>query len=309
VFILNFLFFSSNFKRDEKQHCYETNGANIIVLGNRGDHTHGSSKVKLKNIVDYKWEQKNYPGRLIAVHMEGIIAYSIKVSNREGMVRVVHIGQSQRALIKGMSGEVLDLQFAHIKSEVLLGCIEETALHIHKIALVHDKIVCTLVLKITDILKDHVPKYDRISWCPYVAETVDDIDEDSSKYLVWVRGNNFHCYSVNAIVGSVGVSRIFDNFFSSLKLFSLKTGEFASKDIEIGCLKFTDNIDCITCAIYSPDGTTLAISSEDGTIRFYQVYFLGNDINPRCLHQWKPHDGKVISSFFFLDNHTKECAE
>jgi enhancer of mRNA-decapping protein 4 len=44
-------------------------------------------------------------------------------------------------------------------------------------------------------------------------------------------------------------------------------------------------------------------------IRFYQVYFLGNDVNPRCLHQWKPHDGKVISSFFFLDNHTKECAD
>jgi enhancer of mRNA-decapping protein 4 len=32
-------------------------------------------------------------------------------------------------------------------------------------------------------------------------------------------------------------------------------------------------------------------------------------VNPRCLHQWKPHDGKVISSFFFLDNHTKECAD
>jgi enhancer of mRNA-decapping protein 4 len=198
----------STFKRDEKQHCFETNGANIVVVGNRGDHTHGSSKVKLKNIVDYKWEQKNYPGRLIAVHMGGmIIAYSIKVSNREGMVRVVHTGKSQRALIKGMCGEVLDLQFAHIKSEVLLGCIEETALHIHKIQLSYDKIFCTLVLKITDVLKDHHPKYDRISWCPYVAESVDDTDDDSSKYLVWVRGNNFHCYSVNAVVSSVGVSR------------------------------------------------------------------------------------------------------
>lgn len=34
--------------------------------------------VKLKNIVDYKWEEKNYPGHLIASHKDGkVIAYSI----------------------------------------------------------------------------------------------------------------------------------------------------------------------------------------------------------------------------------------
>jgi enhancer of mRNA-decapping protein 4 len=28
----------------------------------------------------------------------------------------------------------------------------------------------------------------------------------------------------------------------------------------------------------------------------------GNE-SPRCLHQWSPHDGKPLSSLFFLDNH------
>lgn len=48
-------------------------------MAKSGKHDHGSSKVKLKNIVDYKWEARHYPGRLIAVHIDGkIIAYSIK---------------------------------------------------------------------------------------------------------------------------------------------------------------------------------------------------------------------------------------
>lgn len=66
------------FNKDEKQHCFEINGRNVTVLGSLGKHDHGSSKVKLKNIVDYKWEQRNYPGRLIACHGEGkLIAYAI----------------------------------------------------------------------------------------------------------------------------------------------------------------------------------------------------------------------------------------
>lgn len=72
-------FFSSVFSNTDKQHSYETDGANVIVVGSTGSHTHGSSKIKLKNIVDYKWEVKNYIGRLIAVHIDGnYVAYAIK---------------------------------------------------------------------------------------------------------------------------------------------------------------------------------------------------------------------------------------
>lgn len=51
----------------------------MSVVGSAGSHDHGSSKIKLKNFVDYKWEVKNYIGRLIAVHLEGkYVAYTIK---------------------------------------------------------------------------------------------------------------------------------------------------------------------------------------------------------------------------------------
>ena len=30
---------------------------------------------------------------------------------------------------------------------------------------------------------------------------------------------------------------------------------------------------------------------------------LGSKESPRCLHHWRPHDGRPVSSLFFLDNH------
>lgn len=51
----------------------------VVVTTNAGNHNHGSSKVKLKNLVDYNWEPKFYPGQLLAIHLSGkYLAYSIK---------------------------------------------------------------------------------------------------------------------------------------------------------------------------------------------------------------------------------------
>lgn len=280
------------FNKDDKQHCFEINGRSVTVLGSLGKHDHGSSKVKLKNIVDYKWEQRNYPGRLIACHGEGkLIAYAITVNHRqtpEGMVRIVHLGLGQRALIKGMSGEVLDLQFAHSSSQILLGIIEQIALHVHTVKIDNEKIVCSLLLKVNDPLDGHVPIRDKISWCPCLPESGHDADDYASQLLVWSRGDIFQCYSISTVVQHYGA------------------GEISGKDISEGGFKFQDSLPLITGAIFSADGTTLAVSCEDGVIRFYQVYKHTNDGNPRCLHKWKPHGGKTITSFFFLDNYTDQ---
>lgn len=71
-------FIFRSFKAGEKQCCQEIRSEAVKVISNPGTHDHGSSKVKLKNIVDYIWEAKNYFGRLIAVHIDGKhIAYVI----------------------------------------------------------------------------------------------------------------------------------------------------------------------------------------------------------------------------------------
>lgn len=123
------------------------------------------------------------------------------------MVRVVNPVTGQRALIRGKSSEVLDLQFAHMKSQILLASIEDIALHIHKIDTVEDNIICTLFLKIEDSIPDHVSKYDQINWCPYVPADETESDSYVGQLIVWTRGTSYQCYSVNAVVENYGVSR------------------------------------------------------------------------------------------------------
>ncbi|XP_037912102.1 enhancer of mRNA-decapping protein 4 homolog isoform X3 [Hermetia illucens] len=268
---------------DEDNQCYEITESDIVVYGTKSRSDHGSSKVKLKNIVDYKWEVKNYPGHLIAVHLDGkCVAYVIK-----GMVRV--ISGEKRALIKGMTGEVYDIQFAHNEKQRILACAEASMLHIYKVDVLPDNLVCNLLLEIEDPLLNYIPKYDKVSWCPYVPDEASDTDDDASQLLVWSRGNCCHCFNINTVLSSYG------------------NGRHSASSITEGALKLMDNAIIVTWVALSPDGTTLSVGSDDGYIRFYQVYF--HEKEPRCLHQWNPHNGKPISSFFFLDNLTKTSAD
>lgn len=216
-------------------------------------------------------------------------------------MRVVNPSNGNRALIKGMSTEVLDLQFAHIRSQMLLAAIEHGALHLHRIESLAGKIVCTALLKIVDTsplaaepsaagLAAASAALHRISWCPYVPERETDIDEYVSQQLVWVRGQNFACYSMRSVLDRHGSGCTLD-----------------AAEVD-GTLSNSETTN-ITGASFSPDGTTLCVSADDGVIRFYQVYFHTNEPNPRCLHQWTPHGGKPISAFFFLDNLTMYSKE
>lgn len=170
------------------------------------------------------------------------------------MVRVVNPSSGHRALIKGMSSEVLDLQFAHLKGVILLACIEETALHIHRIETVDDRIVCTLLMRIEDTSYEASETFpvNCISWCPYVPEKESEIDEYASHQIVWIRGPTFRCYSIRALLDMYGIGT---NIGSSSVEGTLEHREAAN----------------VTQAGFSPDGTTLCVSCEDGVIRFYQV--------------------------------------
>lgn len=72
-------------------------------------------------------------------------------------------------------------------------------------------------------------------------------------------------------------------------------------------LEIDQHSDTIIEATFSPDGTALATASFDGEVKFFQVYLHsnshGNQAQPRCLHQWRPHGGRPISCLFFLDDH------
>lgn len=128
---------------------------------------------------------------------------SKKASRMEGMVRVVNTSNGLRALIKGMSGEVLDLQFAHIENEHILASIDANSLYVHKIVLLEGLLVCNLILKIEDPLVNYTPRYDKISWCPFIQ--IPDEDDEDNKLIVWARGSLFQCFNVNIIAAEQGV--------------------------------------------------------------------------------------------------------
>lgn len=143
---------------------------------------------------------------VLAIIYNLMAIFLVNNKENEGMVRVVNAALSLRALIKGMTGEVLDLQFAHLKSKIILGCIEKGALHIHKIENMSDSIVCTLLLKIQDSMNAPLTSFNRINWCPYVPEDEMEIDEYVSHQLVWIRGSTYQCYSIRSVIDMYGVS-------------------------------------------------------------------------------------------------------
>lgn len=65
----------------------------------------------------------------------------------------------------------------------------------------------------------------------------------------------------------------------------------------------------ITDVILSPDGTTLAVSTADGLIRFYQIYLQALEGSPRKLHEWVAHEGKNVNRVIFLDDLTVTSSE
>ena len=178
-----------------------------------------------------------------------------KNAGTEGMVRVTNTITGYRALIKGMSSEVLDLQFAHLKAHIILACIEDGVLHIYTIQNLAEKIVCTAMLKIEDKSQSAsclVPN--SISWCPYVPENDNDCDLFVGQQLIWIQGKHCKCYSVQSVIELYGHSNVTTQ----------------ANDIIEGTLSFEEKAN-ITCATYSPDGTTFCVGCDDGGIRFYQV--------------------------------------
>ena len=272
---------------------FPVKGEKVTILPSPGDHEVGSSKLKITNIVNFGWEYKYYPGQLVTVHKNGdYFAYGIySVGQRAGIVRVVHRKSGERVLLKGMKGSVQDLAFAHCLDQIILGVVDEWGnLFVYKIEENNSVLKTTSLLDITS--SDYLARTStecsgqirRIIWCPYLPEDEDTVDDASSRLLALINGNEAQMWSVDMVVNEYG------------------NGQHNANDISVGKLVISDHKGAVTDATFSPDGTALATASEDGQVKFFQVYMHGSE-SPRCLHEWSPHDRKPVSSLFFLDNH------
>ncbi|XP_039765037.1 enhancer of mRNA-decapping protein 4 isoform X2 [Pararge aegeria] len=289
-----------SFSEDDETCSSEVYASNVVVTTNPGNHNHGSSKMKLKTMVDYHWQPKFYPGQLLAIHISGnFLAYSIiapigansgtsKTPN--GMVRVVYKpkpGVEQRALIKGMKGEVQDLAFAHIQNQVVLASIDEMGnFYIHEIEVNESGFSVTATAEVREDTGVGGNTH-RVVWCPYIPDEDDAPDDDVARLLLTTHANQARMWNVRAVEAACGGG----GWVSAGA--ALHTGAGRGAGTHGGA---------VMAAAFSPDGTALATAAADGYVMFAQVY-MNNESSPRCLHKWQPHDGKPLSSLFFLDNH------
>ncbi|KAM9607423.1 enhancer of mRNA-decapping protein 4 isoform 3-T3 [Trichechus inunguis] len=247
----------------------------------------GSNKVKIQPVAKYDWEQKYYYGNLIAVS-NSFLAYAIRAANNgSAMVRVISVSTSERTLLKGFTGSVADLAFAHLNSPQL-ACLDEAGnLFVWRLTLVNGKIQEEILVHIRQPEGTPLNHFRRIIWCPFIPEESEDCSEEGSPTVALLHEDRAEVWDLDMLRSSHS------------------TWPVDVSQIKQGFIVVKGHSTCLSEGALSPDGTVLATASHDGYVKFWQIYIEGQD-EPRCLHEWKPHDGRPLSCLLFCDNHKKQ---
>uniref|UniRef100_A0A8C3L063 Enhancer of mRNA-decapping protein 4 n=1 Tax=Chrysolophus pictus TaxID=9089 RepID=A0A8C3L063_CHRPC len=215
----------------------------------------GSNKVKIQPVARYDWEQKYYYGNLIAVS-NSYLAYAIRAaSNGSAMVRVLSVSTAERTLLKGFTGGVADLAFAHLNSNQL-ACLDEAGnLFVWRLAMEKDKIQEEILVNIKRPDGTPLNTSRRIIWCPFIPDDNEENSEEGSQTLALLHEDRADVWDLDIIRSN--------NRSWPVEVPNIKEGFIVVKGHSTGAL--------------SPDGTVLATASHDGFVKFWQIYIEGQD--------------------------------
>ncbi|KAM9814824.1 enhancer of mRNA-decapping protein 4 isoform 1-T1 [Syngnathus typhle] len=247
----------------------------------------GSNMVKIQPVAKYDWEHKYHYGRLIAVS-NSFMAYAIRGANNQAMIRVLSVGSAERCLLKGFTGAVTDLAFAHLDSP-LLGCVDEAGnLMVWELTCTSSTILDQIVVHIQRPQDTPLNLHRRLIWCPFIPDENDDNQDDNSQTLALLHEDRAEVWDLEILRAN--------NASWPVNITDLKEGLITvdgyNQRVSEGAL--------------SPDGTVLATASHDGNIKFWQIYIEGGQDKPRCLHELRPHGGRPLSCLLFCDNHKRQ---
>uniref|UniRef100_A0A3B4AWZ9 Enhancer of mRNA-decapping protein 4 n=1 Tax=Periophthalmus magnuspinnatus TaxID=409849 RepID=A0A3B4AWZ9_9GOBI len=250
----------------------------------------GSNKVKIQPVAKYDWEHKYYYGRLIAVS-NSFLAYAIKGANNHAMIRVLSVGFTERALLKGFTGAVTDLAFAHLDSS-LLGCVDEAGnLVVWQLTCTPSKILDEVVVHIRRPEDTPLNPHRRLIWCPFILDDNEENQDDISQTLALLHEDRAEVWDLEALRTNYSAWPI------------------DASDVREGLITVKGHTQRVSEGALSPDGTVLATASHDGYIKFWQIYIEGAQDKPRCLHELRPHGGQPLSCLLFCDNHKRQDPE
>ncbi|XP_041852638.1 enhancer of mRNA-decapping protein 4 isoform X3 [Melanotaenia boesemani] len=279
---------------DDGSTCIPITSNNVEIVASQdssiNSKARGSNKVKIQPVAKYDWEHKYYYGRLIAVS-NSFLAYAIRGTNNHAMIRVLSLDFNERSLLKGFTGAVTDLAFAHLNSS-LLGCVDEAGnLMVWQLTFTGGKILDQIVVHIQRPEDTPLNSHRRLIWCPFILDDSEENQDDVSQTLALLHEDRAEVWDLEILRAS--------NSSWPVDATELKDGLIAVKG----------HTQRVSEGALSPDGTVLATASHDGYIKFWQIYIEGGQDKPRCLHELQPHGGRPLSCLLFCDNHKRQDPE
>ena len=250
------------------------------------------------------------------------MAYSITTPAKDnGVVRVTNRKTSDRILIKGMLGPVVDLAFSHSTEEAVIGAVDSHGnLFVYKVTEETSGLSSERLVEVMRSGQEQ-PCDHRLVWCPYVPDG-EVVDRSGERMLILSHGSQAEVWSLDKVVEEHG------------------PGPLTPADVTAGLMIIREIGGNITDAAFSPTGEAVAVAISDGSVKFFQVslmlglklhYFehsisislcllfndklqitnlpyhqvyLHDEGAPRCLKTWQPHGDAPLSSLLWLDDHT-----
>ncbi|CAN9499445.1 unnamed protein product [Ophioblennius macclurei] len=247
----------------------------------------GSNKVKIQPVAKFDWEHKYYYGRLIAVS-NAFLAYAIRGAANNAMIRVLSESFAERTLLKGFTGGVTDLAFAHLDSS-LLGCVDEAGnLMVWQLTCTGSKILDQIVVHIQRPDDTPLNSYRRLIWCPFILDDNEENQDDTSQTLALLHEDRAEVWDLEVLRANNS------------------SWPVDATELKEGLITIKGHTERVSEGALSPDGTVLATASHDGYIKFWQIYIEGSQDKPRCLHELRPHAGHPLSCLLFCDNHKRQ---
>uniref|UniRef100_A0A8C8G0T3 Enhancer of mRNA-decapping protein 4 n=1 Tax=Oncorhynchus tshawytscha TaxID=74940 RepID=A0A8C8G0T3_ONCTS len=247
---------------DDGSTCIPITSNNVEIVASRDSSidskARGSNKVKIQPVAKYDWEHKYYYGNLIAVS-NAYLAYAIRGANNQAMIRVLSLGSAERTLLKGFTGAVTDLAFAHLDS-TLLGCVDEAGnLVIWQLTCHSSKILDQVIVHVRRPEDTPLNSNRRLIWCPFILEDNEENPEDASQTLALLHEDRAEVWDLEILRSNND------------------TWPVDATDLKDGVITIKGHTDRISEGALSPDGTVLATASHDGYVKFWQIYIEGQD--------------------------------
>ncbi|XP_071380280.1 enhancer of mRNA-decapping protein 4 [Centroberyx affinis] len=276
---------------DDGSTCIPIISNNVEIVASRDSSidskARGSNKVKIQPVAKYDWEHKYYYGKLIAVS-NSFLAYAIRGANNHAMIRVLSVGFAERSLLKGFTGAVTDLAFAHLDSS-LLGCVDEAGnLVVWQLTCTSSKILDQVVVHIRQPEDTPLNSHRRLIWCPFILDDNEENQDDTSQTLALLHEDRAEVWDLEVLRANNS------------------SWPVDAAELKEGLITVKGHTQRVSEGALSPDGTVLATASHDGYVKFWQIYIEGTQDQPRCLHELRPHGGRPLSCLLFCDNHKKQ---